>query len=362
VARACSLQPEAPVTEPTAPQSPSVFARLRALAVPPESRPGRRRLYRIAGILVIALFAGLAARNVDLREVGRSVAHARPGWLVLAALANVLSLAVHARRWGSLVAPPGGHVRFRDSFAAVVAGFAVGVVLPARAGDLVRAHLLARRTRLSTAETLASAGLDYVVGAATLVPLLALLAVVTPLPGWARDALLGFAAIAGAGAAAVFFLRPSRRARPERGAHGMVARLRAGLSAAHDPAALAASVGWGLLGWGAELLIALFALPAVGLPASLGAAGLAVIATTAANMIALSPGNTGPFELSVVLALSGLGVPREPALAYALLFHLVHLVPVGVLRGIVLLREARPAAPGGDSRGDGTAVEEETSR
>jgi uncharacterized membrane protein YbhN (UPF0104 family) len=329
--------------------------------VPPEPRPGRQRLYRIIGLLVIALFAGLAAYEVDLGQVGASLAGAHPGWLALSALANVLSLAFHARRWGAVVAPPGGRVRFHDSFAAMVAGFAVGLVLPARAGDLVRAHLLARRTRLSTAETLASAALDYVIGAATLVPLLAALALVTPLPSWARDALLVFAAVAGAGAAAVFLLRPPRGARAGRGALGIIARLRAGLSAAHDPGALAASVGWGLLGWGAELLIAVLALLAVGLPPSLIAAGLAVVATTAANVIALSPGNAGPFELSVVLALAGLGVAREPALAFALLYHLVHLLPVGVLGGIALLREARRPGAAGDSRGPGTAVEEGTS-
>ncbi|MGC3999678.1 MAG: lysylphosphatidylglycerol synthase domain-containing protein [Anaeromyxobacter sp.] len=70
---------------------------------------------------------------------------------------------------------------------------------------------------------------------------------------------------------------------------------------------MVAATAWGLVGWVAEILIALFALPAVGLPATLAASGLAVIATTAVNIVAVSPGNTGPFELAVVAALGGLG-------------------------------------------------------
>ena len=117
-------------------------------------------------------------------------------------------------------------------------------------------------------------------------------------------------------------------------------RLRSGLAAAHEPRAIAASVAWGLCGWSAELLIALFALAALALPAEFPVAALAVVATTAANVVVVSPGNAGPFELAAVLALTGVGVDRAPALAFALLYHLVHLVPVGILGAWVALREA----------------------
>jgi uncharacterized membrane protein YbhN (UPF0104 family) len=311
--------------------------------VPPESRLGRRRALRLVGFAVLLGLAAIAVRHVDLASVWGAMAAARPSFLALAAGANVLSLAAHSRRWAAVVRPPHGRVRFGDAFAAVVAGFAVGIVVPARAGDVLRAWLLARRADLPTASVLAAAALDYIVGAAALVPLLALLALATPLPSWALRALLAFAVVALAGVLAAFLLRPRRGVRASgHGLAGLGARLRAGLAATHEPQALAASFAWGLAGWGAEVLIGFLVLEALGLPGGLTAAALAVLASTAANIVAVSPGNTGPFELAVVLALGGLGIAREPALAFALLYHLVHLVPVALMGGFVLLREVRP--------------------
>ncbi len=323
------------------------LARLEAIGRPPTNRR-RRTALRLLGVAVIVAFAALAARHVNVRGVLVVLARASPLLVVLACGANVLSLAAHSKRWACVVQPPGARLRFRDAFAAVTAGFAAGVVLPARAGDVLRAALLARRARLSTASLLAAAALDYVVGSAALVPLLALLAVVTPLPAWARTALLAFVAVAVAGLVAAFVLRPSHRttvaAAPPKGERhrlALVARLRAGLSATHDPGALGRSFAWAIAGWIAEVLIALLALAALGLPATLASAGLAVVASTAANIVAISPGNTGPFELAVVVALAGLGVDREPAVAFALLYHIVHLAPVTLIGGTLLLVEAR---------------------
>jgi glycosyltransferase AglD len=317
------------------------LARLRGI-VAPDDRRGlrRRRLLRVVGLAVLVGFAAFAIRHVDLRTVGAALVRADPSLVLLAALSNVLSLAVHSKRWAAVIHLPAGRLRFRDAFAAATAGFAVGIVVPARAGDLVRSWILARRTGVPTVSVVAAAGLDYVVGAAALVPLLALLALAPPLPSWARHALLVLAATSAVGGVAAYLLRPSER-RPAAHGHGLVARLRAGLAATRDPAALGASFGWALAGWAAEILIAIFTLGALGLPMTIERAALAVLAATAANVVAVSPGNTGPFELAVVLALVGLGIPSEPALAFAILYHLVHLGPVAVLGGGALLQEAR---------------------
>jgi uncharacterized membrane protein YbhN (UPF0104 family) len=327
---------------------PGLWKRLRALAVPPEERPGRRRALRLAGLAVVAGFGAFAASQVDLLGVGRALAAAHPGYLALAMLANVLNLVFHAARWAAVVRHSGVRVRLGDVLDAMVAGFTVGIAVPARAGDLVRSHLLARRAGLSTASVIGAAAVDYVVGTASLVPLILLLGVATPLPGWARQALIVTSIASAAGVALVFALRPQRPGQEERdegepARPGLVARLRSGLAAAHEPLAVTRSFAWGFAGWGAELLIAWFTLAAVGIPPTLPLASLAVVATAAANAIAVSPGNAGPFELAAMLPLTGLGVAREPALAFALLLHLAHLAPTALLGVWVLVREARQA-------------------
>jgi uncharacterized membrane protein YbhN (UPF0104 family) len=122
---------------------------------------------------------------------------------------------------------------------------------------------------------------------------------------------------------------------------GLLARLRSGLGAVHEPLAMTRAFGWGLAGWGAELAIAWATLAAVGLEPTVALACLVVVATAAANAVAVSPGNAGPFELAAMLPLAGLGIAPAPALAFALLLHVVHLAPAAALGGWVLVREAR---------------------
>ncbi len=121
---------------------------------------------------------------------------------------------------------------------------------------------------------------------------------------------------------------------------GFVGRLRSGLAAVREPRALLAGLAWGIAGWVAEAAIAFATLAALGLPATVTAAILAVIAASAAAAVALAPGNAGSFELATAVALAGAGIPGDDALAFAVAFHLVHLVPVAVLAGIVLVHEA----------------------
>ena len=85
----------------------------------------------------------------------------------------------------------------------------------------------------------------------------------------------------------------------------------------------------------------MFSLASLGLPVTLQLAGLLVVATTAANVISLSPGNAGPFEAAAALVVAGVGVAAAPALAFGLLYHAAHLVPMFVLGALALVREAR---------------------
>jgi uncharacterized membrane protein YbhN (UPF0104 family) len=85
------------------------------------------------------------------------------------------------------------------------------------------------------------------------------------------------------------------------------------------------------------VLIAYLSLRAFGLAATPSSSLLVVLATTLASAASVSPGNAGTFELACVVALSSVGVAREPALAMAIGYHAVHLVPVALLGGGWLL-------------------------
>jgi peptidoglycan/xylan/chitin deacetylase (PgdA/CDA1 family)/uncharacterized membrane protein YbhN (UPF0104 family) len=306
-----------------------------AAAAPPTPA---RAWWRLAGVVVVGIVAAVALARVDLRAVGASLAGANPALLAVAVGANLVSLAAHAARWRAVVVSPTGRVRYRDALVAIIAGFAAGLFVPGRGGDLLRAHLLARRAGISTASVVAASALDYLVGTVAFVAAFAALAVAAPLPGWGLRALALTAALAALAGAAVWFVRPGRSAAATQGT-GLVARLRSGLAAVHDGGALAASLAWGLVGWAAEGAIAFATLAALGLPATPVVAALAVLAASAAAAVAVAPGNAGSFEVATAIAVAGVGVPGDAALAFALAFHAVHVIPVALLGGAVLLHE-----------------------
>jgi uncharacterized membrane protein YbhN (UPF0104 family) len=266
-------------------------------------------------------------------------ARATPGPLLLAAGANLVALWAQSLRWLALARPAAPRARPWDAFYSTVTGFAVGLLMPARAADVAKAHLLSRRSGASMAAVFGTIALDHVMSGASLLAFLGLFALFAPLPDWAKSAAQVSLLLAAASGVALFLLRPRRGVEPAtHGLRGLVARLRHGFQAAGQPRALAASGAAALAGWCMEVAIGMFTLDAFGLPVTAQTGVLLMLATTISAAASVSPGNAGAFELAVVLALAPLGVASEPALAFAIGYHAVHLVPVALVGGFFALQ------------------------
>src|SRR6476659_10683105 len=106
---------------------------------------------RVRPILILLLTVGLLAfsfRNANLRGVWAETRRADGLPLLLALGATFAPYALRAFRWQYLLAPL-GRTRFSVAFRATVIGFAASFLLPARAGEVIRPYVLARRERLS---------------------------------------------------------------------------------------------------------------------------------------------------------------------------------------------------------------------
>ena len=327
----------APAAKPSARVPGPVPGTAQGTARPETGRQLGRAL-RWLGIVVVVALAVVAARRLDPDEIRRALSQASPASLFAAAIANVLALVLQAGRWLAIVHPIEPRAKPRDAFFSLVAGYAVGLVVPARASDLARAHLMARRSGASMATLTATAVVDHLLGSVALFAALGLLAALSSLPGWIRTAGLLASAAAVSALLGLWLLRPrEQRQVPGSGLAASLARLRQGLVAVGRPRALAISFLFALGGWAAEVTIAHLSLRAFGLPAGVVPSLLVVLATTLSAAASLSPGNAGAFELACIVALSGLGVAREPAFAFALGYHAVHLIPTGLIGGGWLL-------------------------
>ena len=271
----------------------------------------------------------------------------------IAALAGALAVyalatAVRGERWHRILRANGVAVERGDSYRLTTVGYMGNNVLPARAGDLMRALLLGPRTATPRREILGSVIAERALDAAALsVVFAAGLASVQADTGVsrARVAVLALAVATVAAAAALLvllarhvgaverirlFLRPlalaTRRLAGRHGARLLVLSLAIW--------ALEASV-YLLVGYAAELRL--------GFPGALYVVGL----TNLFALVPAGPGYVGTFDAAVLLGVRSLGHPGSDAVAYLLLLRFVLFVPitlVGLAFFLARYRALRDAA------------------
>ena len=120
-------------------------------------------------VLIFLLTIGLLAfafRHTDFAGVWAETRRADGRLLSIAVVVTGLTYAMRAWRWQSLLAPI-GPTRFVNAFTTTVIGFAASALLPARAGEVLRPYLLARRERLNPASAFATIVLERLLDLAT---------------------------------------------------------------------------------------------------------------------------------------------------------------------------------------------------
>ena len=108
------------------------------------------------------------------------------------------------------------------------------------------------------------------------------------------------------------------------------------------PRALGSSLGASLGAWALEVVVVRLAARSVGIALPLSA-GLVVLVTTNLMLAfpVAPPANLGTLELGATLGLLGFGVGMDRALAFALCYHTLQVVPVALLGGILAGRGGR---------------------
>jgi uncharacterized membrane protein YbhN (UPF0104 family) len=211
---------------------------------------------------------------------------------------------------------------------------------------------LGRRANLPRLSVLASVVLDHLVNALGLLAGLAALPMFFAVPLWLAPGAWALLALFVVGTLAVVALRPrpgdphevmrlAAGALSHSGPRRFLAQLRTGLAAIQSRRALAVSVLMSFVSWGLEVNVALLSLRALGLRLPLAASFLVLLAVNLALAIPLAPpGNIGTLELAATLALVKFGVPKEQALAFALCYHFLQVVPIMILGAFFASRSA----------------------
>lgn len=108
----------------------------------------------LIGLLVACVAVYYTMRNVSVSELMASFRQINYIWLVPTFLLMCLTYVARAIRWRALLLPV-REVKTWDLFSPLMVGFMAGV-LPARAGELIRAYLLGKKFNLSFSGSLAT--------------------------------------------------------------------------------------------------------------------------------------------------------------------------------------------------------------
>ena len=323
------------------------------LAAPPARRPPRTLALRAGAAAAILASAAWAFHDVHPGAVWSSMAAADPSFLALAAGVNLLVLLFQSVRWLALIRPLSPGASLGQAFKASAVGYAISSVVPARVGELVRVEWLGRYTGLSRLSVFSSALLDQLVNAAGLLLGVALLPLFVKVPFWMRQGGWFALALFLVGVALVGALRGAASTPDGPWAErlgrlplrvmssGSLLRAQRGLLACGRPRALSYSFAASLVAWGLEINVTTLAMRAAGLHLSIVASIVVLIAVNLALAVPFAPpGNLGTLELGATLALLEFGVPKEQALAFALCYHFLQVIPIGIIGFWVMSREA----------------------
>lgn len=303
--------------------------------------------------LSIALLA-FALRGVDVHEVLREIARARPLWFAAAVVAATAVFLVRAWRWKPLLQPMLPDSPLYPRFAATTIGFMTNNILPVRIGEFARAFALSRMQPIPVAASFGSVAVERLFDGLTIAAFLVIALVLPGFPGTVtvdgveiggllRLFMIPFAAAGALLLAMVvwprgvvaLFERTVVRVLPRGLRRPVVDALEAflgGLAVLRTPSLILRIGIWSVALWLLNAASFWLAFKAFDIPVGFG--GALFLQSLIAIMVAApsAPGFFGPYEAAVKIGLVGIwGVEVNKGLGFAIGFHIGSFIPVTVI-------------------------------
>jgi uncharacterized protein (TIRG00374 family) len=287
-----------------------------------------RRLTLVIRVVAIAAIAAALwwfVHAMDFAALGRALRTAKVWPLVLAACLNFVCLWGKSACWRIMLAPR-HQVSVLRLFRYTIAAFAASAIAPARAGEVLRVWTLKRRDGVPPADTAAVAVAEKLLDGITMLMLVAPVPWLLPgLPRWVSVAI----ATCGVVAVVVFVVLWIAIGRTRQtGSLSVVRRFLAGMHVMRSPTRLLGSFAVLMLVWAADLGEVMAVLYAVDVHLPVAAGILILFSLNLTIMVPSTPAQVGALEVGALAALDLLHVGHEQALAFALLYHTLQVIPL----------------------------------
>jgi len=324
---------------------------------------GKKRVWvtRI-GLLVSIVFLYLFLKDIEFLATWEALKQANYLWLIPSFIAGYSGLLTRAFRWRVFLGQEHRGIRISRLFNTLTVGFFGNTVLPARAGEFLRAYMLMRAEPVRFSMAFATVVVERVFDLFALIVSMVLLFVIAPFPPELKDSNPGLIDTLQRGgcliAAATFSMAAFLWAmvRLPKQCHRILLRLTfwlpekiqqrllgslesfvGGLGIFRDLGATVKALAWTVAVWFSILLTEYFTILAFGFDVSL--LNTMVLMVTLAFAVALpqAPGYLGPFQWATSMTLVAFyAVASAPAKAFAIVLWFAQLLPIFLL-GLVCL-------------------------
>ena len=321
------------------------------------------RAARVAALVLVGLVAvvTLHERLPGPDEVFDAFGHARPWYLVLAALAELASMRHFALQQRRLLAGFGVGMSIPRAVAVTMSRSAIASSLPA--GSAISAAYAFRQFRTAGATREAAGGVTVLSGLLSALALLVSYAVVLVLPADnLPTALLVVAILAGAILVFAADWRLSRRVyvpasgaiQPDAPVRGIRARLVVTVRATWanlrelPPGSWSLSLLHAIVNWATDFACLVAVAAAFGLDVNVTRLATVYLTVQLVRQIPLTPGGTGVIEVALLAGLISAGSPEGAAAATVLVYRLIScwvIIPIGGLAYAALRSNPPEAAP-----------------
>jgi uncharacterized protein (TIRG00374 family) len=296
-------------------------------------------------LVVVGGALAFVVRGVAWAQVGKTLQGASLPLLFAVVAVNACMMTLKAVRLQLLLT---GTASLKACFLAKLTASAINNVVPFRGGDVARLWMLERHAGIPKSAAAAVGVVEALFELFALAAISLAGALMIPAQRWAvhvTPALLGASAVL---IAALTYVGGRPMARPARAMapfdlsgrlRALAGRLRAGTIGLREPGTVAVVLILSFCIWGLEIVMVVLAAHAIHLALSPALAAVVLLGINLAMALPSMPAGAGTFEGGALLVLMLSGVGKEAGLAFALLYHLVQVVPVTLL-GMVVISKA----------------------
>ena len=317
----------------------------------------------MAGISVSVVFVYLAMRRADLQEFLSALGTVDLRWLLAAVLVYLLGFPIRSLRWRRILLNQTA-LSVRDVVAPVVLGHMANNLLPARAGEVYRAHVLGSRAHLSRSVVVGSIVAERTFDGLMLVGAILFVYFLYPEASFLGGAALftGFVFLSlAAGIVFYGFATPGTHRIVDRIVGLLPHRLQKiaaqrlmlfleGVRSASTTGGYLKTGVYTVLIWALEAAAILLTIRSFGVVLPVGGYLLVYVMVTLGTTLPSGPGYIGPYQYAFVLALGLFAISREEALAISVAAHFALSGSITVIGLLVLwwewLRSAEVVAQG----------------